>query len=197
MVVELKQRTLVAVVLLLLPASWACDSNSTSPTKTELTYGSVSTTNGATFIGGSGMALTCTVDDAFQGANSIPPLSNPVQPFNNPIPLLVSSTQSAAAMAIVAPPSISLNPVFLQSLLPPVQAFLFFRECGRFNTTHAAGPAMLTGTTCWSVRRLQRMNLFGPSDRAAIQRFLEVTFPSSTASMPSGALQWGMVESCL
>jgi hypothetical protein len=198
MVVELKQRALLAVVLLLLPAAWACDSNTAAPTKTELTYGSVATNNGVTFIGGSGVALTCTVGNAaVPGANPIPPLSDPVRPFNNPIPVLVSSTQSVAAMAIVSPASISLNPGFMHSLLPPVQAFLFFRECGRFNVTHAAGPALFTGTTCWSVRRLQQMNMFGPSERTAIQRFLELTFPFATATVPSGVQQWATIGSCL
>jgi hypothetical protein len=124
-------------------------------------------------------------------------MSNPIQPLNNPIPLLVSSTQSAAAMAIMAPPSISLNPAFFRPLLPAVQAFLFFRECGRFNVPHVAGPALFTGSTCWSVRRLQQMNLFGPSERVAIQRFLEQAFPFATPSVPSGVQQWATIGSCL
>jgi hypothetical protein len=196
MVVELKHKALAAV--LLLSASWGCDSNTTGPTKTELTYGSVATNSGVTFIGNSGLALTCTVDSAtsFQSTNPIPPLSNPVQPFNNPIPLLVSSTQPVAAMAVVAPPSIALNPAFFQPLVPPVQAFVFFRECGRFNMPHVAGPALFTGMTCWSVRKLQQMNLFGPSERAAIQRFLAQAFPFATPSVPSGVEQWGIVGSC-
>jgi hypothetical protein len=202
MVGELKRKAFVAVLLL---ATGGCDNNVAAPTKVAMTAGSVRTTvgsgtfvGGGTFVGTSGVAMTCAVDNsaaAFQGP--IPVMTNPIPPLGNPIPLLVNPTQSAAAVAIFLPPSISLNLGFFEPLLLPVQAFVFFRECGRFNVTHATGPAVFTGATCWSVRRLRQMSLFGPAERAAIQRFLEQTFPFTTASAPSGADQWRLMTSCL
>ena len=189
-----KQQALVAVLLL---ATCGCDNNNVAgPTKMLLTYGSVHTTDGATFVSTSGVAMTCAVDTP-PSQGPIPPLGNPVPPLGNPIPLLMNPTQSAPAVAIFAPPSISLNLAFFQPLVLPVQAFVFFRECGLFSVTHASAPAKFTGSTCWSVRRLQQMNLFGPAEQATIRRFLEQTFPAATASMPSGAEQWRQMTSCL
>jgi hypothetical protein len=197
MAVELKQRALAAVLLLLL-AGWGCDGNTTAPTRAKVSYSPVTTNNGGTFAGSSGLPLSCTIDNGVPASQGpIPPMSNPIPPLDNPIPLLVSSTQSAAAIAIDSPPSIFINPGLLLSLLPPVRAFVFFRECARFNMPRHAGSAFFDGTTCWSVRRLQQMNLFGPSERTAIQRFLELTFPFATPSVPSGAHQWATIATCL
>ncbi len=187
------------VAVLIFVTTCACDRDITGPTKSELTLRSAGTTNGVTFVSNTGLSLACGIDNSAvpsQGLSPIPPLTNPIPPLTNPIPLLVNPTQNAAAVATFAPPSISLNPRLLLPLLPAVQAFVFFRECGRFNIGQLTGPALSTSINCWSARRLRHMNLFGPSEQSAIQRFLEQTFLRGTPSAPSGAEQWRMMASC-
>ena len=196
---EFKRTALIAVLVF---ATSACDDNNVAgPTKAgissrpSISYGSVTTTNGVTFVGSSGFAMTCSIDTtSTQGP--IPVLGNPVPPLGNPIPLLVNPAQTFGAVAIFSPPSISLNFAFFQPLPQPVQAFVFFRECARFSVTHQSGPTFFNSGNCWTIRRLREMNLFGPAEQAAIQKFLEQTFPFATAAAPSGADQWRQMNSC-
>jgi hypothetical protein len=200
----LKQLIPVAGAVLL--ASWGCDSNVAAPTRSEMTSRAAAPVPGvvapvlvSTFVGRGGLAMTCTVADGVLShpSSPVPPMTSSIPQLGNPIPLLLNPTQSEIVVTTLLPPRIALNPTFFPALPLSVQAFVFFRECGRFNITPASEPAFLTGASCWSIRRLRDMNLFAASDREAIRRFLERTFPFATGIAPNGADQFRLMQSCL